>query len=122
MKNRLHILFLMITLGFFMAPTFSYACGTKVEKGCCKKEVPSKIKKKDCCKNKSSKDQDNGCEGKCGHSNCTSSSVTLSVVLPNKIEFTNNNFDFSNERKVFYQSESFIAAGFTSIWLIPKIG
>ena len=111
----------MLTLGLFMAPTVGYACGTKDEKECCKKEVPSKTEKKQCCRDKDSKGQDNGCEGKCGHSNCTSSSVTLSVVLPNEIEFTNNNFDFSNERKVFYQSESFIAAGFTSIWLIPKI-
>lgn len=111
----------MLTIGFFLAPTYSYACGTKVDKDCCRKEVPSKTEKKQCCNDKSSKDQDNGCEGKCGHSNCTTSSVTLSVILLNEIQFTNNNFDFSNERNVFYHAESFITAGFTSIWLIPKI-
>ena len=121
MKNKLHILIIILTIGFFMAPTVSYACGTKAEKEYCKKEVSSKTEKKDCCSNKNSKDKDNSCEGKCGHSNCTTSTVILSIISLNEFEFKSNKFDFSNERKEFYHSETFISSGFTSIWLIPKI-
>ena len=121
MKNSLHILIIILTIGFFMAPTVSYACGTKVEKECCSKVISSNTEMKYCCSNKDSKDKDNSCEGKCGHSNCTTSTVILSIISLNEIEFKSNNFDFSNERKEFYHSETFISSGFTSIWLIPKI-
>jgi len=103
-------------------PTLSYACGTKTEKSCCKKEISSKAEKKDCCKNKQSKEQDNSCGGKCGHSNCTTSTVNFSIISFYEIEFKNNNFDFSTQKPKFYHSETFISSGFSSLWLIPKIG
>jgi hypothetical protein len=109
-------------LGFFLLPALGYACGTKSEKSCCKKEISSKTEKKDCCKNKQSKEKDNNCGGKCGHSNCTSStSVNFSIISFYEIEFKNNNFDFSVEKSKFYHSETFISSGFTSVWLPPKI-
>lgn len=46
MKIQLHILIIILTLGFFLSPTLSYACGTKTEKSCCKKETTSKTEKK----------------------------------------------------------------------------
>ncbi len=107
-------------LGFFL-PTSTYACGTKTEKSCCKGETSSKIEKKDCCNEKHSKDKNNGCGGKCGHSNCTTSSVTFSVISQNEIQFKINNFDFSFEKPEFYHSETLISSGFTSVWLPPKI-
>lgn len=123
MKKRLHIIIIILTLGFFMLPTLSYACGTKTEKSCCKKETTSKTEKKDCCNGKQSKDKDNSCEGKCGHSNCTSSStVNFSIISTYEINFKNNSFDFSEEKSKFYHSKTFITSGFYSIWLIPKIG
>lgn len=121
MKKQLRTIIIILTLGFFMLPTLSYACGTKSESGCCKKETTSKTEKKDCCKNKQSKDKDNSCGGKCGHSNCTSSSVNLSIISLYEIEFKNNIFDFSIEKPKFYHSETFISSGFTSVWLPPKI-
>ncbi len=122
MNKRLHMLIIILTLGYFLLPTMSYACGTKSEKSCCKKEISSKTEKKDCCKNKQSKDQDNSCGGKCGHSNCTAStSVNFSIISFYEIEFNNNNFDFSTEKQKFYHSETFISSGFTSVWLPPKI-
>ena len=107
-------------LGFFL-PTSSYACGNKTEKSCCKKETSSKTEKKDCCNGKHSKDKDNSCGGKCGHSNCTTSLITFSLISLNEIQFKNNNFDFSIEKPKFYHSETFISSGFTSVWLPPKI-
>ena len=121
MKKRLNIIIIILTLGFFLSPTLSYACGNKTEKSCCKKETSSKAEKKDCCNGKHSKDKNNSCGGKCGHSNCTTSTVTFSLISFNEIEFTNNNFDFSSEKSKFYHSETFISSGYTSVWLPPKI-
>lgn len=121
MKKRLHILIILLTLGFFLSPTLSYACGTKTEKSCCKKETTSKTEKKDCCKKKQSEDKDNSCGGKCGHSNCTSSTINFSVILLYEIEFKNNNFSFSPEKQNFYYSKSFISSGYSTVWLPPKI-
>jgi hypothetical protein len=123
MKKRLHIIIIILMIGFFLAPTLSYASGTKTEKSCCKKETTSKIEKKDCCNNKHSQEENNSCGGKCGHSNCTSSStVNFSIVSYYEINFKNNSFDFSIEKSKFHYSKTFISSGFYSIWLIPKIG
>ena len=122
MKKQLHIIIIILMLGFLM-PTSTYACGTKTGKSCCKGETSSKTEKKDCCNGKHSKDKDNGCGGKCGHSNCTTSpSVNFSLISFYEIEFKNNNFDFSSKKSKFYHSKTFISSGFYSIWLIPKIG
>lgn len=107
-------------LSFFL-PTSSYACGTKTEKSCCKTEKSSKKEKKNCCNSKHSKDKDNSCGGKCGHSNCTSSSTNFSIISFYEINLKNNPFDFSTEKSKFYHSETFLSSGFYSIWLIPKI-
>lgn len=123
MKKQLHIIIIILTIGYFMLPTSSYACGTKTDKSCCKKEIAEKTDKKDCCNNKQSKGKDNGCGGKCGHSNCTSStSVNFSIISSYEIDFKNYSFDFSKEKPKFYHSKTFISSGFNSIWLIPKIG
>ncbi len=123
MLKRLHILIIILTIGFFLLPTLSYSCGTKTEKKCCKKEIYSTIEKKDCCENINSKDKDNSCGGKCGHSNCTTStSINLGIISTYDINFKNNSFDFSIEKLKFNHSKTFISSGFTSIWLIPKIG
>jgi hypothetical protein len=121
-KKRLHILIIILTLGFFLSPTLSYACGTKTEKSCCKKETTSKTEKKDCCNSRNSKDKDNSCGGKCGHSNCTSStSINFSLISTFEIDFNSINLDFSSEKQKFYNTKTFISSGFSSVWLIPKI-
>lgn len=121
MKKRLHIIIIILTIGFFLSPTLSYACGTKTEKSCCKKETSSKTEKKDCCNNHS-KDKNNSCGGKCGHRNCTTStSVNFSVISFNEMEFKNNNFDFSEEKSKFYHPKTNLSSGFYNIWLPPVI-
>ena len=121
--NKFHILVIAL-FGFLLMPSNSFACGTKTEKSCCKKETTSETEKKDCCNNKQhSKDKDNSCGGKCGHSNCTSSTtVNFSIISSYEINFKNNSFDFSIEKSKFHYSKTFISSGFYSIWLIPKIG
>lgn len=120
--NKFYII-VIIVFGFLLIPSTTLACGFKTEKSCCKKETTSKTEKKDCCNGKQSKDKDNSCGGKCGHSNCTSSStVNFSIISTYEINFKNNFFDLSEEKSKFYHSKNPISSGFTSIWLIPKIG
>jgi hypothetical protein len=113
-------------VGFIVNPTEVYACGTKsvkIEKSCCKEKLSNKKESKSCCDSKSTDNEDNSCNGKCGNSNCTTSaSVGSSIFVYNEIEFTNTNFDFSIKKSKIHYSENLLSDGFTSIWLIPKIG
>jgi len=87
----------------------------------------SNTEKMDCCKNSKhnsenkDKDHDGGCNGKCGHSNCTTSTVQFSLAFF-EIKFKNNNYDFSEKEQNYFNSETNLSSGFYSIWLIPKIG
>lgn len=122
MIKQLHIVIIMLTLGLFLMPTLSYACGSNTEKSCCTKEKTYKAEKKDCCSGSNSKDKDNSCGGKCGHPNCTNStSINFSLISTFEIDFTIFNFNFSSEKQKFYNSKTFISSGFSSVWLIPKI-
>ncbi|MBP6755567.1 MAG: hypothetical protein KA210_05410 [Bacteroidia bacterium] len=121
MNKQIHILIIILAIGFCMLPDSIYACGTKSEKLCCKQETASKTEKKDCCKNKQSKNQNNSCEGKCGHSNCTSSSVSFSIISTYEINFKNNSLVFLEEKSKFYHSKTFISSDYSSVWLPPKI-
>jgi hypothetical protein len=121
MKRKAHILIFILTLGFFLIPASMYACGTKLEKSCCKKEVTSTTEKKDCCKDKQMRGQDNDCGGKCGHSNCTPSISQLSLAVFNLIEFKTNLFNFTTKKQKFYHTETRISSGFYFVWLPPKI-
>ena len=112
---------LILTLGCYLDPSLSYACGAKTEKSCCKKETASKTDQKDCCKNKKSKEKDNSCGGKCGHSNCTTASVNYSLISFSEIQFKTTIFDFSTENSKYYHLETDLTSGFSSTWILPKI-
>ncbi len=126
MTKKFHILLLIVTLGFFLIPTLTYSCEMKSKKSCCNKEISSSNKEKmDCCKNNNpSKSNDEksegGCSGKCGHTNCTTSSVQFSLTFF-EIKFKGNNLEFSEKEQNYFNSETNISSGFSSIWLIPKI-
>lgn len=123
MQKRFHTYLVLFILGFFLLPTMSYACGIKSEKACCKNEVPSKTQKKSCCKDTHSDNDKKSCDGKCGHSNCTSTaSTSSSFAVLNDYSFAANSFDFSTDKQNFQDSKTFISSGFSSLWLIPKIG
>ncbi len=114
---------LILTLGVFLIPGNAYACGKKIikmEKSCCKKETTSKTGGKSCCDEKDNSKKE--CGGKCGHSNCTTTTIQFSLAAFNEIEFKSNCFDFSAEKKRYYHNETNLSSGFHSLWLIPKIG
>jgi hypothetical protein len=98
----------------------------KSEKSCCSKEMAaSNNEKMDCCKNSNhpkgkDKEHEGPCNGKCRHSNCTTSTVHFSIAFF-EIKFKNNNFDFSEKEQNYFNSETNVSSGFYSIWLIPKI-
>ena len=122
MRKNFHTYLLLFTLGFFLLPSVSFACEMKSEKACCKKEVPAKSEKKACCKDAPSDNENKSCKGKCGHSNCTSTSASSTFAILNDFVFNSNAFDFSTEKQKFYNYKTFISSGFSSLWLIPKIG
>jgi len=122
MQKKFHILLITLLLGAFLLPSVTYACGTPAEKSCCKKEKTASSEKKQCCKDKPSKKQNKGCDGKCGHSSCTSASVYSAFAVLEPVEFKVSAFDFATEKTKFYDSKTFISSGFCSLWLIPKIG
>ncbi|GIZ10354.1 hypothetical protein FUMI01_30780 [Flavobacterium sp. UMI-01] len=107
-------------------PNAVLACGKSNDsKGSCSMEMTSKSdSKKSCCGTKScsKNEKQKSCDGKCGHSICSTSSVSLSFLLNTAFETTINSFNFSSEKQKFYTSVSLTSDGYTDIWLIPKIG
>ena len=120
MKNLVFTFVKILVVVIFMMPAFNYACGSKSAKSCCKKEIAVKSAKKDCCGKKTDGNQ-KGCRGKCGHSNCTTSSAQFSLVSQNEFIFQENCFDFLNQKETIYYYETAVSSGFHSLWLIPKI-
>ena len=121
--KKIHYI-LIVLLGFFLMPSITFACGSHSGKDSCKKELSLKTEKKDCCNNDShsnSKSQ-KGCNGKCGHTLCSSTSVNSGIASIFHLKIHDNISNFSNEKQQFYHSVSFTSAGYSSIWLIPKIG
>lgn len=121
LMNKFHILVIVI-LGFFLMPTVTFACGSHSEKDSCNKETSANTEKMDCCKNDnhSKNKKSDGCNGKCGHSNCVTTSTQFSVVFF-EIQFNNSNFAFSEKKSNYFNSEDNLSSGFSSLWLIPKI-
>lgn len=124
MAKKFHILLLLVAIGFFMVPALAFACEMKSEKPCCNKEISSKGDKKDCCEkdnDSQNKDHEGGCNGKCGHSNCTTSFPQFSIAYF-EIKFKSHTIDFSVKEQNYFNSETNLSSGFHSIWFIPKIG
>lgn len=107
-------------------PSTAMACGnSNSSKKSCSMEMTSKSdSKKSCCGTKScsKNEKQKSCSGKCGHAACTTSSVSMSFILNSSFETTINFFDFSSEKQKFYSSDAILSDGYSSIWLIPKIG
>lgn len=123
MTKKFHILLIILTLGFFVTPTLTYACGTKTEKtekSCCKKNKSNKATKKNCCKKNQSKST-NDCNGQCGDRNCVSYPTNYTLIPNFKIELTNNNVAFISHILNFRYNENYLSDGFASIWIPPNI-
>lgn len=126
LKKKFHILFLFLTLGFFLMSNSGYACGKTEEKMDCekkatsKKEITNSCQKNCCTKTKKDQKSHHGCNGKCDHSGCTTSFLQFSLIT-NEIDLSNNLFNFSTKKQISYYNNASISDGFTSIWLPPKI-
>jgi hypothetical protein len=127
LSKKVYILFLLLKIGFFLIPISGIACGNNSGETLHKKEIHSDKKEKDCCtkecckETSDSKKKKHDCEGKCNHTNCTTSSFHFSIPASNTFEFQNNIFNFSIEKPCSYYKEANISDGFTTIWLPPKI-
>ena len=131
MTKKIYIL--LIAFGFFMIPNAIFSCNSHVQKSAsttqiadkdgCTKEANAKKTKHSCCDKKATTNKsDTGCKGKCGHSNCTVSIVQFALILPFLNDFTVvNDFSFFNKINFSYLKTN-ISSGFSSLWLIPKIG
>lgn len=123
MRKKYYIISLILLLGFLFIPSAIYACGTKSAKSCCKKEISVKPTVKECCKNGESDSKDKCCEGKCGTESCgcvVTNTISASFIfIQSKFEII---FNFLTIEKVNskYATPS-LSAGYSSIWLIPKI-
>ncbi|MFV5694662.1 hypothetical protein ACM55G_04365 [Flavobacterium sp. LB3P122] len=122
MSKKFYIM-LLVMFGFCMIPSLSFACGTKSEKACCKKETFSKTGNADCCNKEhaSKKKSHEGCNGACKNISCGSSTIHLGLTTLSYIDLNNKNFCFSSEKQNYYYSEIFISSDFRSVWLPPKI-
>lgn len=120
--KKFHILFL-VTLGFLLIPSITFACGKNQVKHSCKKEASSKNEIDDCCENsKHSGSRRDGCGGKCGHSSCgCASSCGAGIALLKEKEFEKPNILSYSKKQKFYPSGTITLSGFSSLWLIPKI-
>ena len=113
--------------GFFLMSNMAYACGKTAAKSYCEKKAISKkqtsesCQKKCCHKNQKDQKDEHGCNGKCDHSSCTTSVFSFILMAENTFEFNSNVFNFSVEKSVSYYKTDSICAGFTSLWLLPKI-
>ncbi|MEA9414852.1 DUF6769 family protein [Flavobacterium sp. PL02] len=117
MTKKFYIL-LLVTLGFLMGPTLTYAHGTKNEMSCCKKESTTK----DCCKKKHSNKKEHNCDNSCSGNSCGSTTANCGFSPMALFQTENNSlFSFSERKQNYFYSEIFISSDFRSIWLPPKI-
>jgi hypothetical protein len=121
--KKIHFI-LIALLGLFLMPSSVMACGNHVGVSSCGMEMTTKTKKKDCCKKEShsKSKKEKGCTGKCGMGICSSSSSTIAIAFAEIFEIQNTMFNFNTEKQTIDHTISFLSDGYTSIWLIPKIG
>ena len=108
-------------LGFFLMPSPTYACNSCSANHSCKMEMSSKSKKHDCC-SKKSKSNKKACSGKCGQAMCSVSPVNIGITSSAQYEIAKPLFAISEKKQNFSQVVSVPLDGYTSLWLLPKIG
>lgn len=123
MSKKVYIL-LIVMIGFFLAPSFAYACGKAAgrQKACCREASQSEAAGKDCCKKDRPSKHKCGedCSGKCKDTSCNCSTPKTNVVFPalKSIQYYPL---FCAAKQSFTDAESYTLSGFCSVWLPPKI-
>jgi len=121
MKKSYYILILF--LGIFFIPSNTFACSKDKHAHTPAVEIAKNNKQETaCCEN--GHDKDKQCDGTCGHSKCSCSSTCTVTSVPVYLQFKMNTaFNFSFLEKVnFYYTTPTLLEGYSSLWLIPKIG
>lgn len=120
---KIFFVLLSLVLGFLLMSNNAMACKRKSEKTASHKKISSKTDKDQCCENEdeSKKNKKGHCGGKCRHSKCMCSSLATSVLCNSWLQLKSDTFNFSVEKQKFYNFETLISSGFTSLWLKPKI-
>lgn len=119
--KKIHII-LLVTLGLFLIPSITYACGSKSEKKCCKKEASAKSEKKECCDKSSDSGDNKGCAGKCGKASCSCSEmVNVSFLILPTTYLENYTVIIASEKKAFHYKEIYASSAFDRLRLPPKI-
>lgn len=117
MTKKIYIL-LLLTLGFILGPTQSFAHSNKAEMTCCTKESSTK----ECCKDNHSKEKNQSCDNSCKDVSCGCPTVYCGYASVLSFQTDNNSlFDFSERKQNHFYSEIIISSDFRSIWLPPKI-
>jgi hypothetical protein len=116
MKKWYFISVVLLTLS--LIPNKAFACGKK--KSCKTEQSTSKMQKNCCCGN-NSKNNHNGCNGKCGHSSCINPVVNIVANVTPTISIQTNPIVSVNRKTSFFYNQIQLSSGFYTIWLIPKI-
>jgi hypothetical protein len=131
---KLFHLFCIVVLGIFLLPSISYACGNvasaktvkteniskEPQNSCCK--ITTKTKKaKSCCDEQQSDSKNKPCEGKCGHSKCSTTSSSSSMTFSSIYQFESKLIDLYSKETNFTFINYNLSSGYVSLWLIPKI-
>lgn len=113
----------LISLGFFLNPSDTYACGKSSEKAespkteTCDSEYDSETKK--CCANGHSEKDSEGCNGQCSDHACHCPSNSPIPLLLTNAQFSGG---LKWSESIFYYQRTNYSSGFLSVWLPPKIG
>ena len=122
MSTRFFIL-LIFLFGFILMPSKIFACNSKSDKACCKKEITNISKNNDCCKinNYFSKDKNNF-KGKCNSESCHCPHINLKIITSKLQDNLTTLFVFSDKKQKFIVIETYLSSGFFYIWTPPNIG
>lgn len=131
MSNR--PLILLLLLGFFLMPVWSYACGSDMadtEISCCAGDQtcgqePSGTVPGSCCSGDASGEEACGrdCEGACGQSACSCPITHSNFALPVlSFDWEGIRFRYVFQKTKFHDKEFYLSSGFYTVWLPPKIG
>lgn len=117
--KKIHLI-LLLAIGFLMIPSITYACDSKSDRKCCKKETSSDSQQ-DCCK-KSKSSHGDGCGGKCGNPSCNCPvMLTFSLPVLPITYLENGAVTLASEKRTFHYREVYVQSGFSTLRLPPKI-
>ena len=139
MRNPLHILLIVFSIGLIFKPNETLACGTKKTIKEKTRELPSDCKYQEktelnygritdntCCDKLTSSEPNSNnhhhnCNGHCNHNSCKCAALSFSINLPQATDFQLNSCIAISKKNIIPKNENRLPSGFYSIWLPPVI-